>query len=442
MNNFAQFNYQNIRKSFHTLCLYISNQQSAKFLPFCFTLFVILAFRNPDTLLNAQFWAEDGGVFFADAYNKGFFSLIQPYEGYVLIFQRFLALVTVQTQFFNYIPLIWNLISLAVISVIIFVFSSEIYAKVIPEQKLRLILALVIATGGLYGELLVNLTNLQWFISLIGLHFVIYIYSYSNKALNRSLAFYFFLAVLFLVPLSAPQAVIFIPALAFLFIKKRISSTNKLYVLAFVFGAVCQFIVYIISHKSGVDPNISYHTLEGLVRIHYYHSIVLNFIPNTALNYLLNSGWKTLVHMIGLISLLTYLFVSRRSKILLFALFLIALSNFVIVSVGRNDMVEYISILLKMDNSHATRYFVIYYVLLILLGFHALSVTKFKNMFVIAVISIQIITAILLSNYQLIYTDLDWAKDSSQIRNLKEGQTLTIPINPVNSDNWRIELKK
>ncbi len=34
--------------------------------------FAVLVSRQPDRLLNAQFWAEDGTIFYANAYNLGF----------------------------------------------------------------------------------------------------------------------------------------------------------------------------------------------------------------------------------------------------------------------------------------------------------------------------------------------------------------------------------
>ena len=50
-----------------------------------FTLaFIVIISRRPDAILNPQFWAEDGSVFYAQAYNKGIInSLFLPYAGYL-----------------------------------------------------------------------------------------------------------------------------------------------------------------------------------------------------------------------------------------------------------------------------------------------------------------------------------------------------------------------
>ena len=48
--------------------------------------------RRPDALLNAQFWAEDGAFWYADAYNAGpWISLFQPENGYFQTISRLVA---------------------------------------------------------------------------------------------------------------------------------------------------------------------------------------------------------------------------------------------------------------------------------------------------------------------------------------------------------------
>ena len=41
-------------------------------------LALLLAARNPDVLLHPEFWAEDGWVWFPDAYQHGWRSLAWP----------------------------------------------------------------------------------------------------------------------------------------------------------------------------------------------------------------------------------------------------------------------------------------------------------------------------------------------------------------------------
>ncbi len=64
--------------------------------------FTIIISRRPDALLNAQFWAEDGQIWYANAYNQGILhSLFSPFNGY---FQTTSRLTAALTQLF---PLAW-----------------------------------------------------------------------------------------------------------------------------------------------------------------------------------------------------------------------------------------------------------------------------------------------------------------------------------------------
>src|SRR3954469_13020568 len=51
----------------------------------------ILFARRPDMVLNPQFWAEDGPVFFAQARIHGIAALVEPYAGYFHTVLRLVA---------------------------------------------------------------------------------------------------------------------------------------------------------------------------------------------------------------------------------------------------------------------------------------------------------------------------------------------------------------
>ena len=55
-------------------------------------LAALLLLRRPGSLLHPQFWAEDGPLFFQDAFNHGFRStILQPASGYLHSFPRLVA---------------------------------------------------------------------------------------------------------------------------------------------------------------------------------------------------------------------------------------------------------------------------------------------------------------------------------------------------------------
>ena len=83
-------------------------QQVLFFLAAC----AILVTRRWDALSHAQFYAEDGRVFFADAYNRGWFSpMFSPYAGYLHLFTRIGAALALLLPF-SRVPLFFSIGSL------------------------------------------------------------------------------------------------------------------------------------------------------------------------------------------------------------------------------------------------------------------------------------------------------------------------------------------
>ncbi len=72
----------------------------------------VIISRRPDAVLNAQFWGEDGHVFFADAYNFGWWhALFRTYAGYFHAFPRLGAALSLLTPL-ALAPLVLNLIAI------------------------------------------------------------------------------------------------------------------------------------------------------------------------------------------------------------------------------------------------------------------------------------------------------------------------------------------
>lgn len=72
----------------------------------------LLVSRRPDAVFHAQFWAEDGTVFFADAYNVGWWSsLVTPYGGYFHALPRLAASLSLLVPL-SRAPLVMNLIAI------------------------------------------------------------------------------------------------------------------------------------------------------------------------------------------------------------------------------------------------------------------------------------------------------------------------------------------
>jgi hypothetical protein len=125
---------------------------------------VVIA-RRPDAVTNAQFWAEDGTVWFATAYNHGgFASLFVPYDGYLQTFSRLVAALFTPLGL-RWAPLAFNLVAIAVqVAPALFLLSSRL--DDIAPLPGRAVLAAAYLLIPSY-ELNANLTNAQWHLAVL-----------------------------------------------------------------------------------------------------------------------------------------------------------------------------------------------------------------------------------------------------------------------------------
>lgn len=129
--------------------------------------FIIIAARRPDSILNAQFWAEDGRNWYPDAYNNGIItSLLTPEAGYLQTFSRLVAVIS-QLLPLGSAPLFFNLCAIGVqLTVVGFVLSKR-FSRLIPELQWRTFFAFIYLALPHSAEIYANLTNAQWHIALL-----------------------------------------------------------------------------------------------------------------------------------------------------------------------------------------------------------------------------------------------------------------------------------
>lgn len=128
---------------------------------------LILLWRKPDLFLNAQFWAEDGRNWYADAYNLGAAaSFLIPEAGY---FQTYSRLVAAVAQLFPlaYAPLAFNLSAALLQAAVAAFIVSDRSKPLLPDRKFRFALAFLYLAMPHAWEVFGNLTNSQWHLALL-----------------------------------------------------------------------------------------------------------------------------------------------------------------------------------------------------------------------------------------------------------------------------------
>ena len=132
-------------------------------------LALVLFLRKPDSLLNPQFWAEDGTAFFSHAYEHGlWWTLLQHTAGYLNTVPRLVAGLAVYFPL-RAAPLVFNLGAFLIQMLPVLYLLSGRMGRWIPDRRLRVVAAFLYVTVPNSYETYVILDNCQWNLALVGL---------------------------------------------------------------------------------------------------------------------------------------------------------------------------------------------------------------------------------------------------------------------------------
>jgi hypothetical protein len=215
----------------------------------------ILVTRRPDAVLHPQFWAEDGKVYFADAYNHGAGFLLTPGAGYLVLTPRLTALLA-QPLGLADAPALFNLVGLALqLAPALFILSSR-FRSAIPSLWVRGLIGVVYLLVPC-AEVHATVTNAQWHLAILMIMVVI-------AAPARGVAWRCLdVAVLLLGGLSGPLVVVVAP-LAFV---RWLTTRHRWYaVLAAVASVVALWQLKVI-HDAGRGATELGAGVRSLVRI-------------------------------------------------------------------------------------------------------------------------------------------------------------------------------
>lgn len=182
----------------------------------------ILYWRRPDAFSNPQLWAEDGNIFFTDAFFKGARALFLPYSGYYHTLARVAALIG---RLFpvRYVPYWYAFSSWLVVAAIVGYIFSERLSFTLPS-KFLLGLAIVATTAN--NEVFGNLANWATLMTLFWLLLAI-----SNDGPSRRQSI-FDCIILVLTGLNSPFTICLWPLFLFRWWQDHTSHRLRLAVLS------------------------------------------------------------------------------------------------------------------------------------------------------------------------------------------------------------------
>jgi hypothetical protein len=137
-------------------CLHVLASRASAFVAFGCAV-ALLLIRKPDAILNSQFWGEDGKIFYLQSVTLGAKSIVTSYSGYFHLIPRSFALIYCNTFAALYLPALFNLTAIIVTALsCAWIAQSRLD---VPARWLFAIVPLLMPQG---GEVLANLTDLQW----------------------------------------------------------------------------------------------------------------------------------------------------------------------------------------------------------------------------------------------------------------------------------------
>ena len=173
------------------------------FFPMLFFICLSVMFlRRPDTLLYANFWAEDGARWYQQLYTFGAVSLFYPQDSYFQTISRITMILTLPFGIIN-APLVSNLFSYILRTLpVLFLFSSRFPFIPLPYKFLATGYYLLMPN---VDEVWGNITNVHWYLAM---YLIMVIVAEEKNTLSSKIHDY---SVLIVSGLSGPFIIFIMP---------------------------------------------------------------------------------------------------------------------------------------------------------------------------------------------------------------------------------------
>lgn len=402
---------------------------------FLLTLFglVLIFTRRPDAFLNPQFWAEDGRIWFAQAYNNGVFAaLFTPEAGYFQTISRIIAAFS-QAFPFEYAPLIFNLSAVVIkLSVAAFLLSKRL-SNLLPDAPARYFAAFIYLALPHSYETHANLTNAQWHLAVLA--FLIIIAAPSRKKVGQIFDF----AAVALSAISGPFCLFLAPIAAVKFYFGRDKKTLG-FLMILTFGCFIQaFSIFFFPHNRPTAPRgASVDLFFKIIGGHWFLSAI---VGEKGFEYLQNrSIWKNggsiLITFFGF-AILIYSFLKSKIEMRLLLIFASLIVAAALVSPAiSNDIPQWQAMSFP---PVGVRYWLVPIFCFLLALFLLARTDKNRVVRIFASVFLIAMPFGIVADWRYApYKNLDFLRYADEFRRAETSAEITIPINP----DWEMRLKK
>ena len=421
-----------------------SNKQGKKtthssvFAAIIFLAFIILVLRRPDALLNPQFWAEDGVIWYADAYHLGSIqSLFLSYAGYCTFVARLVAAV-VQAFPLPWAPAIFNLVAIIIQILPIILISSSRFSVLIPSFPVRLFLIFVYLLLPTAPEIHANITNSQWYLALLAYMVLV---AKSSYFLRWKI---FDICAISLSALSGPYCFFLTPIAGFLTFRRR----NKWSVILFIVmlsGTLVQFFIAIKAKTTLAPVKIPIKTVLTLFSKILTGQVFLGSLIGhkvAAKIEAASSLYSFLAVFVAIagISLLIYALLRASLELKLFILYAACiLGSALIIPVVRGDTIESFWGAMSVPGLGGRYYFIPNLAFITTLVWLLKKMNPRPIRLAARFALCTLLIGIIIHFKHPPFTDFQFGEYARQFEDLPSGSEFKIPINP---PGWSMNLTK
>lgn len=199
------------------------NQEIKNYIIYLSILSLVVILRRPDAILHPELWAEDGVLWYTQAYNSGFLSLFMPENGYLQTISRIAALVAQPFPIY-YVPYIFAVFAFCAQMIPVALLLSRRFDSIIPDKKIRIIISIIYVLMPNSYEVNMNLTNAQWHLAL-----VLFLLLVGNSQKRYNISDYMLMVV---AGLSGPFSVLLSPVAMIEWYRNKFSGDYLRYVIA------------------------------------------------------------------------------------------------------------------------------------------------------------------------------------------------------------------
>lgn len=388
--------------------------------------------RRPDAVLNPQFWAEDGKIWFEQAYHNGIIaSIFTPEAGYFQTISRFVAAFS---QFFpfEYAPSIFNFSAIcAKLSVVFFLFSNRL-ERLLPDLPARLFAVFIYLALPHSYETHANLTNVQWHLALLSCLIITAVPS-ERKAWKI-----FDYAVVAISAVSGPFCLLLFPVAVIKYWFEKDKRTLILLTILSI-GCVIQGISLTVNERPTRAPLGA--SVKLFMKIVGGHWFAASLVGEKGLAWTLNKPfWKDgisiIINLAGF-GLLIYAFLKSKTELRLLLIFSALIVITALISPAAAGDVPQWSVMWFAPVG--SRYWLIPIFSLFLAVFWLARNSPRKIMRGVStgLLVISLIGIAADWKYQP-YTDFEFQKYAARFNEAASGEEVLIPINP----NWEMRLVK